>query len=297
MSRIARVLWALAFAISASIWLSPSVAGGPHTYLWLDTYDPSRSLAARIAPPKGFHRVDMVPGTFGSWLCHLPLKPDGSPVRLHDGSLKYDQGIHHAVVDIDVGPADIQQCADAVIRLRAEYLYSLGKYGAIHFDFTSGDRASFRDWIEGGRPRVRGNVVEWRKEADPDSGYASFRRYLDSVFLYAGSYSLARELEPVEDRDHMDIGDVFVDGGMPGHAVIVVDMAVDGESGEWVFLLAQSYMPAQDVHILKNLEEPRISPWYRLDFGNVLATPSWTFRKTHLKRWPSHHDTIPVLDP
>jgi hypothetical protein len=286
MSRIARLLRTLPLVIMLWTWLSSAAAAGPDVYPWSDGYDPSQALAVRIAPPEGFHRVAMVPGTFGSWLRHLPLKPEGSPVRLHDGSLKGGQDIHFAVVDIDVGPEDVQQCADAVIRLRAEYLYSLGKYGAIHFDFTSGDRASFRDWIKGRRPVVEGNVVEWREEAGPDSGYASFRRYLDSVFLYAGSYSLAREMEAVEDPGRLDVGDVFVDGGFPGHAVIVVDMAVDGESGERIFLLAQSYMPAQDVHVLKNPEEPGLSPWYRLDFGSVLTTPAWSFRRTHLERWP-----------
>jgi hypothetical protein len=274
----------------------PSAGARPYKYPWLEQYDASQSVAARIPPPQGFHRVDVIPGTFAGWLRHLPLKASGSPVRLHDGKLKANQSVHHAVVDIDVGTEDLQQCADAVMRLRAEYLYSLGKYNAIHFDFTSGDRAAFRDWVEGLRPRVSGDIVEWHREAEPDSGHTSFRRYLDSVFMYAGSYSLARETEGVDAPGRMEIGDVFVDGGFPGHAVMVVDMAVDGESGERVFLLAQSYMPAQDIHILRNLEEPKISPWYRLDFGNVLATPEWVFRRTHLARWPWSDPWIRVED-
>ena len=50
----------------------------------------------------------------------------------------------------------------------------------------------------------------------------------------------------------MQIGDVFIKGGFPGHAVVVLDMAENDRTGQRVFLLAQSYMPAQDIHIMKN---------------------------------------------
>ncbi|MBN2610182.1 MAG: hypothetical protein JXB00_01355, partial [Bacteroidales bacterium] len=52
-----------------------------------------------------------------------------------------------------------------------------------------------------------------------------------------------------------------------------------------VFLLAQSYMPAQDIQILKNPNDKSISPWYSLDFEGDLITPEWTFKKTDLKRF------------
>jgi hypothetical protein len=50
-------------------------------------------------------------------------------------------------------------------------------------------------------------------------------------------------------------------------------------------MLAQSYMPAQDVHILKNPAKWRSTPWYELDFGEELRTPEWTFHKEDLKRF------------
>ena len=51
------------------------------------------------------------------------------------------------------------------------------------------------------------------------------------------------------------------------------------------FLLAQSYMPAQQIHILVNLANHNLSPWYELtetDSG-YLYTPEWTFEKKELK--------------
>jgi len=83
----------------------------------------------------------------------------------------------------------------------------------------------------------------------------------------------------------MQIGDVFIQGGSPGHCVIVVDMAHDPKTGEKIFILAQSYMPAQDIQILKNPSNAAISPWYSVDFGDVLKTPEWTFTKGDLKRF------------
>jgi hypothetical protein len=174
-----------------------------------------------------------------------------------------------------------------VIRLRAEYLYARGEFPAIHFNFTSGDEASFVRWAEGYRPSINGNQVSWEKKAGRDTSYRSFRKYLDTVFTYAGSHSLSLELEAVPDGRQMEIGDVLIQGGFPGHAVIVVDMAREPHTGEKAFLLAQSYMPAQDMHILKNPSDRNFSPWYRLPRENVLETPEWTFRTNDLKRFVS----------
>lgn len=238
-----------------------------------------------MAPPAGYRRVALAPDSFADWLRHLPLKPRGSPVRLHDGRLKARQDVHAAVVDMDVGAKDLQQCADAVIRLRAEYLYSARRSGAIHFNFTSGKRIDFHRWAAGWRPRVAGNRVRWRRGGAVGTSYSSLRAYLEVVFIYAGSYSLAREMVPVADLQDLAIGDVFLEGGFPGHAVTVVDLAAHPDSGRKVFLLAQSYMPAQELHVLRNPSEPRLGPWYELGAGQVLTTPEWRFEWTALRRF------------
>ena len=255
------------------------------SYPWLDHYTARETIAARIDPPEGFERDSLPTGSFADWLRHLPLKPGNPPVMLHDGRLKGNQDAHVAVVDIDVGSQNLQQCADAVIRLRAEYLYSQRRFEDIHFNFTSGDEASYVRWVEGYRPVVHGNDVSWTRSAGRDSSHDAFRDYLNTVFTYAGSYSLSLELMPVEDVEHIAIGDVFILGSFPGHAVIVVDVAAKPRSGDKVFLLAQSYMPAQEIHLLKNPANEALSPWYDTGFGNILRTPEWIFRPSHLRRW------------
>jgi len=255
------------------------------TYTWIKQYDQAQAIANRIPAPDGYERVKAAAGSFEDWLRHLPLKKGRPPVYLYNGALKGNQSAHYAVVDMDVGKRDLQQCADAIMRLRAEYFYSTGNYDAIHFKFTSGHNAAYSKWREGYRPRVRGSRVRWVKSAKRDTSYSSFRRYLNIVFSYAGSYSLSKELHAVDDIVKMKIGNIFIQGGFPGHAVIVADMAVEKSSGKKIFLLLQSYMPAQEVHVLKNPNDSNLSPWYKLDFGNTLHTPEWVFKKNDLKRF------------
>ena len=170
------------------------------------------------------------------------------------------------------------------MRLRAEYLYSRQNLAGIHFNFTSGDTAQFVRWSQGYRPIVSGNSVRWQRSKAPDDSYASFREYLNVVFTYAGSASLTREMEAIDAR-HLEAGDVFIQGGYPGHAVIIIDTATEKRSGRRVFLLAQSYMPAQDIHVLKNPNGGTLGPWYDANLGSTLKTPEWTFRPEHLRRF------------
>jgi hypothetical protein len=255
-------------------------------YPWLDKYDASASLSARFQPPAGYARLPVEAGSYEDWLRRLPLKPAGAAVHLYDGRLSIMQESHAAVIDIDVGAKDLMQCADTVIRLRAEYLYSANQFEAIHFNFTSGDRADFIKWAEGYKPVVNGSAVTWVKGAAPGTGYQSFRAYLDVVFNYAGTVSLAKELKAVPKVEDIRIGDVFIQPGSPGHAITVVDVAAQsGAGGKKVFLLVQGYMPAQEPHVLKNPATPALDPWYPVDFGDTLRTPQWVFKKSDLKRF------------
>jgi hypothetical protein len=223
-------------------------------------------------------------GSFAEWLRALPLKPGRPDVRLFDGRLKGNQAAHHAVLDIDTGARDLQQCADAVMRLRAEYLYARGAFDAVRFDVTAGPPASLSGWFAGDRAVERRSAVSWVRTAAPDRSYPSFRRFLDTVFNYAGSASLARQLRAVPDGRRLRAGDVFIRGGFPGHAVIVLDTARHPD-GRRAFLLAQSYMPAQEIHVLRNPSRAD-GPWYDLDFGPELRTPEWTFAAGELRRFP-----------
>ncbi|HVJ89056.1 MAG TPA: DUF4846 domain-containing protein, partial [Labilithrix sp.] len=99
----------------------------PVVYPWRPTS--TDRLDVRFSPPQGFTRDDAPAGSFAAFLRTLPLLPPDALVVDYRGAPLYDDGRHAniaAVVDIDVGRADLQQCADSVLRLHAEWRYTLG---------------------------------------------------------------------------------------------------------------------------------------------------------------------------
>jgi len=255
------------FAIAALVTLAMVSSAAAAGYTWRSSSSAAitETLENRIPPPPGFRRIPAPAASFTTWLRGLPMKSAGAPVLLHTGAPKGRQDAHIAVIDIDVGTRDLQQCADAIMRLRAEWLYASGRKSEIAFNDSDGKRLRF--------------------SARAKQDYAAFRKYMDYVFAYAGTWSLERELKPVA-GGRIAIGDLFIKGGFPGHAVLVTDVVEHPTTGERRFLLAQSYMPAQEIHVLKNPTSADGSPWYPEAFGTMLTTPEWSFPATALKRWP-----------
>ena len=215
----------------------------------------------KIPLPKGFKRVGVEENPFAEWLQNVSLKNDKT-VYLFDGSQKTNQQAQFAVLDISVGKKNLQQCADAVMRLRAEYLFASNRFEEIHFTDNDGTAYDFT----------------------PPYTTAHFKKYLDVVFGMCGSASLAKQLKAVQTFSDIKAGDVIIRGGFPGHAVIVMDVAIN-TTGKKIFLLAQSYMPAQDIHVLVNPSNNDSSPWYLIDENLEITTPEYLFKTSELKTW------------
>ncbi len=253
-------------------------------YSWLSAEAKVRPLEAAIPPPEGYKRVAVEQGSFGAWLRGLPLRPEGTPVRDFQGGriLAGDDSRQAAVAELDVGTANLQQCADSVMRLHAEWLWSSQQRERIAYRFTSGDLASWPRYAAGDRARVSGSKVAWVRSAQADASRAAFRAYLDLVFTYAGTLTL-ESLKGRPSRESVRPGDFFVLGGSPGHVVLVLDVAADGK-GRRVALLGQGFMPAQDFHVLSPGGDD--APWFPLD-GDAVKTPFWKpFPWSSLRRFP-----------
>lgn len=223
------------------------------------------------------------PQSFAHFLSTLPLKPQSAPVLLYNGEQKWNQDVHAAVIDLPIGKRDLHQCADGIMHLKALYHYNRQEYNQIGFHFVNGFYCDYDHWKKGYRVRIKGNHTYWYKSTSPDSSINVFYQYLEMVYSYAGTLSLSKELVKKE-LSTLSTGDVFIQGGSPGHAIIVINKASNATTGERYFLLAQSYMPAQELHILKNYVQPDISPWYSMtQINEMLSTPEWNFYPEDLK--------------
>lgn len=227
---------------------------------------------------------------YGQWLLNLKLKPDGSSVHFYDGIAKEHpkQPTHDAVIDMDLignftkqgveKKADLQQCADACMRLWGEYLWQNKIYDKIHFKGSNGFVYSYSKWAEGYRVHfIKGGKEVWSKDAGQDYSYKTFRQFMSLVFNYCGTLSLSKELEYVNPED-VKPGDILIYGGSPGHAVTVMDVLHKKGSNAIKVIFSQSYMPAQEIEILSNWEDKR-SPWFTIDMDKsaYVNTPQWEF--------------------
>lgn len=225
------------------------------------------TIVNRFQPPEPYVRQDSEATSFAVFLRNQPLKPEGSIVKYYNGSQKNTPDVYCAVLDIEIGNRDLLQCADACMLLYAEYLFKQKRYDEIAFNFVSD-----------GKPR-------YYKDYTDERTYKSFRKYMNYIFAYANTRSLFNQLKPVESILELKAGDVFIQTGNPyGHAIIVVDVAINFTNGKKVYLLAQSYMPAQEIQIILNPMNTKISPWYELN-GLPITTPEWNFVPSDLRRF------------
>ena len=67
--------------------------------------------------------------------------------------------------------------------------------------------------------------------------------------------------------------------------MIIVDVACD-KYGNKAIMVAQSYMPAQDIHIVTNGLDKRISPWYIINSSTTSVNfPEFYFKIDQVKRF------------
>lgn len=261
----------------------PKPATVTAVYAWKPTAT-DRLDVRFAAPPSGFTRVAVEERSFGAFLRTLPLLPAGAKVVDYRGVPLYDDG-HHAniaaVVDIDTGNKDLQQCADAIIRMHAEWKYGRGDRD-MAYRSLSGTSIPYARYVAGDRAVVRGNGIVLQPSGPPRADeHALFRSYLDDVFNVASTRSLERDAARVPFAE-VRAGDFFVMTGQPfGHAVLVLDVAKDAQ-GRLAFLLGQSFMPAQSFQVLQPSAR---SAWFVVEpNATEVKTPFWPAFSTEMTR-------------
>lgn len=254
---------------------TPDLNTAARMYPWPRRNPVYESTCMRFPTPSGARRIHADDGSYAHWLRHLPLLPSGTPVRRYDGvELTWATSITAAVVDLDVGKEDLQQCMDTLIRLRAEYHWSQGRFNAIRFPYAGGIFFSFDEWCRGLRPRKNATgKQELAPTASPSDGRKSFQKYLR--FLFAMTGTVHYPTAPRVSFNQLQPGDFFLEPSPSpqqlGHALVILDIARDPSGRTWA-LIGQGFTPAQDFHILRASAS---SVWFELIPEKPMEFPSW----------------------
>ncbi|MEP5339932.1 MAG: DUF4846 domain-containing protein [Algibacter sp.] len=244
----------------------------------------SLTIKTRVNIPEGYKRVEYSKGSFQEYLRNYKLKLFGSKIINYDDSEYYWQFGHIGILDIPVPKNGLQQCADALIRIRSEYLWDNDRKDEIGFNFTSGHYCSWKQYAEGYRPKIKGNKVTFHKTVSKNHSKENFYKYLNLIYMYSGTLSLYNELPKINNANDLKIGDMLIRGGSPGHIVMICDEVINTK-GDKLFLLFQGNTPAQSVHLVKNLEDSKISPWYNLEKDAIIPVSNYTFGSSKFVRF------------
>jgi hypothetical protein len=240
---------------------------GSGKYAFCVEYRLDNSLERRLRTPEGYSRITLADSQeYGRWLRGIPLKPQDTPVLAFDGRLVKPADRISGIVDLNVA-SPYCQCADMAIRLRAEFFWSSGRIGKIAFRSLSGQRISMQDWLQGSyHVSTGGDRIDFYPGEVRPASRREFEDYLEFVWRFANSRSLARDLTKVPEED-LAPGDMYIQpapyGGL-GHLSLILDIAEDGRGGR-IFLWAYGFVPAQNLHLPLPGEGNGVGEWYTLE--------------------------------
>ena len=248
-----------------------------------DTYPVNPSAMGTVPVEKSYERNPVATHSFADWLRHFPLQMQDT-ILLYNGSPARYQNWHYAVLELSVDKQGLQQCADAIMRLRAEYFFERHCFDSIRFPSGQGDVFNFAAYAKGTRYRLQGNrIIAVPASAAACNSHECLLRFLQTVFAYCGTYTLQQMTNPVPAFTDVQPGDVLVRGGSPGHAIMVCDVMESKTTHQKKYLLLQGYTPAMQVHIVKNPQNGKA--WFTADTTKQILTPGYVFNSHELRRW------------
>jgi len=220
-----------------------------------DTFEVTPVLPLRtvadIPAPEGYI-IDQFPeNSFSRFIQSLPLK-DGPVISDYTGK-RVINPIYRVMAVVDLPllfNSDLEQCADFSMRIWADFHLKTGRMDSLYLFNYDGKKQYFN------------------KEHD------TYRTFLKRAFSVSNSHSLkmgCRKIEPAR----LKPGDLIVqndDGGI-GHVSMIMNSA-RRSTGEVLYLVGFSFMPAQEFHI-ENAMKYGTSGWFGAE-GYV------TFLKNHL---------------
>ncbi|MBR5500484.1 MAG: hypothetical protein IKV74_03040 [Clostridia bacterium] len=266
---------------------SPAVTATPIPEPQKPIEETGLTVLERFGVPEGFKRVSVAEGSFGAFLREYALKPYGTAPLFQDGTE------NTGAPTVGVLTQDLisknQQSPDAIMWLYAEYLFEQGAYDEISFDLyiTPVFHFDYATWLTGQRIVVvkdevtNKDKIVWTtpEDAKPEEpSMASLRAYMIYVMMHANASSLKVQLSSAT-TDSLTVGDVFIDG----HALVIMDVCVNEETGEKRFICAEGNTPATEMYILQNPETESV--WLSLEADGTLVKGDKVFPADSVRRF------------
>lgn len=233
-------------------------------YPWKKSSPITETMLSHFPTPEGFTRVPVADNSFAQWLRRLPVLPGNSPVVDYREQIRKSSSDSTiaAVIDYPVRGKKLEQCMDIIQRFYAEYLWSQNRANELTFFLPGSFPLKWDDWKNGYRPQYHGIKVSMIKSCRADSSRETFETYLWEIFYRSGTQTCYFAY-PKIDNQEVQIGDFVVKKGKRGHAVLIVDMAVDS-SGNKIALIGHGDTPACSFHLLNFGED---NAWFPLNKG------------------------------
>jgi hypothetical protein len=95
----------------------------------------------------------------------------------------------------------------------------------------------------------------WNKTGTPDDSIDTMNAYLQALF----SYSRKLTIESRETRKTTDVlgGSLFTANG----GAMIIDVAINGDTGETIVMLARGSTPASEIYLIQNPTESAWGAW------------------------------------
>lgn len=199
-----------------------------------------QNTVSTLGLPEGYTREQTETGSYAHFVQHLPVRL-GKQVETVRGMRTYTDML--AVIDLPLlfPNQDLEQCADWAMRLWAAYHRQNDRLDHLYLFNYSGKPVYFK-----GQSR-------------------SYRSFLQWAFAYSNSHSLKQGAVRVEAND-LRPGDMLVQnetGGI-GHVSVILDMCRNA-GGNTLYRIGFSYMPAQEMRVLKAPRGYGESGWFTLE--------------------------------
>ncbi|KAA3610223.1 MAG: hypothetical protein D8M58_06660 [Calditrichaeota bacterium] len=217
------------------------------------------TIEEKLAPPVGYLRVKTDSNSFAAYLRNLPAINDNvldfkNNVRIENG----DSSLA-LVVPVSIKGNRLWQCMDIILLFQTDFLSRSNKVDKINFPLPDGTNLSWAEWKDGIRPEFSGDRFAKSVSSGKDSTAKNFQRYLNNIFSYSGTQTFYHHFSKVS-LDSIKPGDFIVKKGKKGHAVLIVDVAINKQN-EKVVLIGQGDTPACQFYLLKNKQG---SPWFKI---------------------------------